>query len=68
MASSYFPERYVMKSPFSTAVHSRPSTLLQLRPNHLLTSSTLVKRLGFFDTAMGSMRLPARVSPAAVGS
>ena len=32
----------VMKSPFSTAVHSRFSTSLQFRRNHFSTSSALV--------------------------
>ena len=57
-----------MTSPFSLAEHSRPSTELQLRRNHLSALAASVKRAGLAETAIGSMAFPARVCPADFGS
>ena len=38
MLRRYWLAMNVMKSPFSTGVHGRPSTLSQLRPNHFSVS------------------------------
>jgi len=57
-----------MTSPFSTGVHSRPSTVLQLRRNHFSTLSVSVKRLGVLETAIGAIGLRPRVIPSAVAS
>ena len=56
-----------MKSPFSCAVHARPRTVLQFRPNHFSVLAISVKRLGEAETAIGSIAFPARVIPAFKG-
>ena len=44
-------------SAFSAALHSRPSTSLQLRLNHLSVLATSVKRLGLAAGARAEMTL-----------